>query len=191
MKAVFNPLSFYGAGSITSTNGNTFNLVVDACNSCKKTTLIAYSGTSTQPTSYSVGVENTPGFTLFSTFDNIAALKCGVLTQCGTPTYSLICVSGCTAGSAPPFSWTITLDVSGKMKQTSQTTDPTLNGTYTVYVQASLDLSSFGQTTPSIQKTNNFVITINACVPLPCAYNQINLPVTTGALASINYLPST
>jgi hypothetical protein len=115
-------------------SGNSFDIIINACGSCKSTQLIAYTSSSTQPASYSIGVENTPGSTLFSPFNNIAAFMCGVSTQCGTPTYSLVCVSGCTAGSAPPFSSTITVDTSGKMKQSSQTTNAALAGSYTVYI---------------------------------------------------------
>lgn len=79
-------------------NGNTFDLVLDACNSCKRTYLMPYTTSDTQPTSYKIGVEDTPGNTNFSPFRNMAAFKCGVATQCSNTIYSLVCVTGCTAG---------------------------------------------------------------------------------------------
>jgi hypothetical protein len=87
------------------------------------------------------------------------------------PTYELVCVTGCTAGAAPPFTSGITLDGSGNMKVSAQTTDLTLAGVYTVRVKVTLDLTTFGTTTPLTGYTNNFNITINACSPLPCLYN--------------------
>lgn len=105
-------LVFLGGTGRSSVDGNTFKLVVDACSSCSVSTLVALGTSDTQPTSYTIGVENTPGFTLFSPFKNIAAIYCGISGQCGIPIYQVLCVSGCTT---PPFSTSITVDSGGLM----------------------------------------------------------------------------
>ena len=74
------------------------------------------------------------------------------------------------------------------MIQSSWTIDNTLAGTYTVKIIATLTRSS---STPTTMSTNNFVITIDACNPLPCKYNYIIAPDITGTLATVNHLPST
>jgi hypothetical protein len=56
-------LQYYGGFGSNSAQGNQFLITIDPCKSCSKT---VFATIGTQPSSFSIGVEDTPGSTLFS-----------------------------------------------------------------------------------------------------------------------------
>ena len=149
--------------------------------SCKFTKLSAPASPDLVPASFSIGVGNIAGTTIYTNFKNTVGQACTTNpTICGITTFKLLYQSDRT--KQPSFA--SVSEGSTTSTVTAVTTDLANLGIHTVLVEATLVLPA-SLSLPNLQaSTNIFTITVDSCNPLPCMYSKILAPDATSTMPS-------